>query len=114
MDKARETIARVLGDKFPDGVAILSADDVAQLFDAALPAIIADMVEPLEWTDTTSGTSRFPAWKSGAYFIVNSLNTGRFIMDKRKFNCLSDAIDAANAHRRATTLAALGMKEQGE
>lgn len=112
MTDVRETIAAVLSGAYesPQSHHDMTADAIL----AALPEIIAGMVEPLEWEETTSGTSRFPAWKSGQYFIVNSLNTGFFIMGKQKYNGLSDAIDAANAHNVATILKELGMKGEDD
>ena len=125
--EARETIARVLDDKIPEGVAILSADDVAQLFTDALPEIIARMVKPLVWEGEEADCFVFAKAGFCEYQIsvVDTLDrscdhiwnvdfrtpSGRDELIKCKgAGSLQDVIKAANAHNRATILKDLGLE----
>lgn len=85
------------------------ASEGLHILDAAIRSLPARGVgvKPLVWTETTSGTSRFPAWKSDAGLLVDSLNSGQFTYRGQGYPTLDAAKAAAQADYEARILAAL-------
>ena len=121
---ARELIANAMAEKRRiDAGEELRTTDACDLYNAdavlaALPSIIGEMVQPLEWVEST----HLKKIESGPYVVQHEYDAGgngcwAFAIN---YSWVSDhetrhlAIEAANAHHRATILKALGMKEQGE
>lgn len=130
-DKARETIAALVrpaawekssqGDlsKLRENERLHSLDNADAIL-AALPeiirqnpSIIADMVEPLEWEDVghtskVSGKYTISERSVGCFLLTFG---GYFVKEFSGGGARITAIEAANAHSRATILKALGTKE---
>lgn len=133
-DKARETIAETFWGVNTDEATfheakldeykapIEFAHEVADAILAALPSIIADMVEPLEFNRADlSAWGEYALTGLGEYRMYWEYGTGpnnEDVFYRMEYNGVSlhsswdeeAAIEAANAHHRATILKALGMK----
>lgn len=83
--------------------------DYASASADAIIAALPSMVQPLVWRETTSGTSKFPAWKAEGFFVVESLNMGGFHSGGLRYETLEAAKAAAQDHHVATIMYALGL-----
>ena len=83
--------------------------DYANASADAIIEALQGMVQPLVWRETTSGTSKFPAWKAEGFFIVESLNMGGFHSGGLRYETLEDAKAAAQSHHVATIMQTLGV-----
>jgi len=92
-----------------DALAAIQFGDTVTKLQARISALPARGVgvKPLVWTGTTSGTSRFPAWKSDAGRIVFNRHTGWYVYKGTEFPDLPAAKAAAQADYEARILAAL-------
>ncbi len=121
-DKARETIAEIVTSFIPKFI-ISSAQphDAADAILAALPSILAGMVE-LDFTHDIDGSwhadgvkGTFTVYFEGAYGWLVILNGSDdewadYPYDDYGFEKREDAIECCNKENRATIRKALGMK----
>ena len=102
----------VLRDKIADVFECHEGEWTCYVLADSIIAALPSMVVPLVWEKRTSGSSEFPAWKSGMYLIVESLNMGGFILMGVTHGTLDEAKAAANAHHAAAAVAAFtGLRQ---